>query len=421
MHSEAAGPVESIERHTILDALRGWALLGILVANMVTFIGFGLGNEADRAAAFGSVLDDPAELLIEWLVVGKFYSIFSLLFGIGFALQLERLEARGEGAARYLRRLAILFAIGLAHLTLLWMGDIVALYAVMGVALLLFRRASDPALLRWALILWLLPIAWSALIHFAGINPAAPIYARAMQGFVAAGIDLNQSPMLWYREAGFAAQFAIHPAETWLRVGDLTYQLRPAKVLAMFLFGLWIGRRRIYAELEVHRPLLRRLALFGLGLGLPLSLARVLLDLIGGDGAVMAVGEEALYCLSTPLLAIGYASGFALLWQAARRNILAWTGPAGRMALTNYIGQSLIQSLLFLGYGLGLTGRFGLAFVLPFALLIFAAQVAFSAWWLARFRFGPLEWLWRSATWGRAQPMKISSLFREAKWGGGSA
>src|SRR5687768_5999330 len=122
----AAGPIDSGERSALLDSLRGWALFGILIANMVAFVGFPFLDDAQRAATVGGKFDDIAELLIEWLIVGKFYSIFSLLFGIGFAIQLGRLEQRGEGVPRYLRRLAVLFLIGLAHLLLLWIGDIVA-------------------------------------------------------------------------------------------------------------------------------------------------------------------------------------------------------------------------------------------------------------------------------------------------------
>src|SRR5690349_8400063 len=116
MNAKPMAPIEASERHHILDALRGWALAGVLAANMMVFIGFGYASEPERAAGMGSQLNDIAELLFEWLIVGKFYSLFSLLFGIGFAVQLQRLEARGEGVGRYLRRLAVLFLFGLAHL-----------------------------------------------------------------------------------------------------------------------------------------------------------------------------------------------------------------------------------------------------------------------------------------------------------------
>ena len=399
-------PAEPEERSHLLDGLRGLALLGILLVNMVGFIGFGMNDEAGRAAALGSAFDDLSELLIEWLFTGKFYSIFSLLFGIGFAIQLGRLEARGEGAGRYMRRLAVLFAIGLAHLLLLWFGDIVALYALMGAMLLLFRKASNRTLLLSAALLWLAPIGWSALIHLGGLNVAQWFYGQGMAALTALGIDTNVSPLVYYRETGFIGQLAVHPAEIWFRVGDLVYQLRPAKVLAMFLVGLWVGRRAIYADPAAHRALLRRVATIGLGAGLPLAFARAALDMAGPDTPAMRVAVEALYCLSTPTLALGYAAGAALLWADGRRRLVEWAVPAGRMALTNYLAQTVLQSLVFYGWGLALVGRFALVFVFPFALGLFALQLAYSRWWLARYRFGPVEWLWRSLTYGKAQPMR---------------
>ena len=404
-----AGPIDSSERSALLDSLRGWALFGILIANMVAFIGFPFLDEAQRARSIGASFDDLAELLLEWLVVGKFYSIFSLLFGIGFAIQIGRLEQRGEGVARYLRRLAILFLIGLAHIFLLWLGDIVALYALMGALLLLFRNQSDRALLQWAIALWLLPVAWSAMIHFAGVNPARPIFGLGVGTLAASGIDVSVGPFEFYRDADFVAALAARPGEAFFRLGDLVYQMRFTKVLGMFLVGLWIGRRALYARLGEHRRLLLRAAQLGLGLGLPLSAVKAVLAMWPGESPTIAFAAECFYVLGTPTLALGYAATFALVWEGGRERLLGWAAPAGRMALTNYLMQTVLQSLLFYGWGFGLIGRLGLAFVLPISLALFVLQIAYSRWWLARFRFGPVEWLWRSLVYGRAQPMRLAA------------
>jgi uncharacterized protein len=388
--------------------MRGWALFGILCANMVAFVGFSFLDDAGRDASIGGAFDDLSELLIEWLIVGKFYSIFSLLFGIGFAIQIGRLEARGEGTARYLRRLFILFLIGLGHLFLLWVGDIVALYALMGAALLLFRRQSDRALLTWAVILWLLPILWSALIHFNGFNLAAPIYAAGMGTLTAWGIDVSVGPLQYYRDTPFLSALAVRPGEAFFRLGDLVYQMRFTKVLGMFLIGLWVGRHAIYADLGRHLDLLRKVRFWGLSIGLPLSFAKAIFSMWPGeDQPAIEFAAEVAYVFGTPTLALGYAAAFALLWHRGRSG-LAWAAPAGRMALTNYLMQTILQSLLFYGWGLGLIGTFGLIWVFPISIALFAAQVAYSRWWLARFRFGPIEWLWRSLTYGRAQPMRVA-------------
>ena len=405
MAANSVAPVDPEGRSHFLDGLRGLALFGILIVNMAAFIGFGMNDEAGRAATIGSAFDDLAEVTMEWLFTGKFYSIFSLLFGIGFSIQLGRLEARGEGIGRYVRRLTILFWIGLAHLLLLWLGDIVALYALMGLVLLLFRKASDRTLLYWAVALWLLPIAWSAMIHLGGVDPSKPIYDAGLRALALFGIDPEAGPLPYYRDYNYVQQLAVHPPELFFRLGDLVYQMRFSKVLAMFLVGLWVGRRAIYADPAAHRPLLRRAAIIGLGTGLPLAFARAAVDLGAPETPANLVLAEALYCVSTPTLALGYAAGAALLWANGRRLLLEWAAPAGRMALTNYLMQTILQSLVFYGWGLALIGRFGLVFIYPFALALFAFQLAYSRWWLARYRFGPVEWVWRSLTYGKRQPM----------------
>jgi uncharacterized protein len=305
-----------------------------------------------------------------------------------------------------LRRLVVLFAIGLAHIFLLWLGDIVALYALMGAVLLLFRRQSDRALIGWAVTLWLVPVAWSALIHFGGVDLARPIYGRGMQTLAAWGIDATVGPLPYYRDTGYIDALAMRPGEAFFRLGDLVYQMRFAKVLAMFLIGLWVGRRAIHANPAAFRPFLRKVAGIGLAIGLPLSLARALVDMAGPETPAVRFLVETLYCVSTPLLALGYVAVATLWWADGRQRFLVWAAPAGRMALTNYLMQTVLQSLIFYGWGLGLIGRFGLIFVFPVSLAIFVLQIFYSRWWLARFRFGPVEWLWRSLTYGRAQPLR---------------
>ena len=406
---QRAMPISAGERSTLLDALRGYALLGILIANMAAFIGFYFVEDAERSRLLLSQFDDLSEFLVEWLVVGKFYSIFSLLFGIGFAIQLGRLEQRGEGVPRYLRRLFFLFLIGLAHLLLLWLGDIVALYALMGAVLLLFRNVGDKALLRWAVALWLIPIAWSALIHFGGVNLANPIYQHAEAGFIAMGFDLRQGPLIFFQTGTLADHIRSHRADVFFRLGDLVYQMRFTKVLGMFLIGLWVGRRALYANLDRYQPLLRRTAILGLSLGLPLSAAKAVLAMWPGESPAIEFASEVAYVLGTPTLALGYAAGFALLWRKGRMGLLKWAAPAGQMALTNYLMQTIIQSAIFYGWGLGLIGKYGLVFVFPLSIALFALQVAYSRWWLARYRFGPVEWLWRSLTYGKRQPMRLEN------------
>lgn len=404
----ASGPVGAGERSALLDSLRGWALLGILAANMMWFIGFGAMSDDQRGTMLLAQFDDVSEFFIEWLVVGKFYALFSLLFGIGFAIQIGRLEQRGEGTARYLRRLTILFLIGIAHLLLLWFGDILALYALMGAVLLLLRRTPDRRLVIWAVILWLVPIGWSAAIHFGGFQPDGPFEAVGTAAVTSSGLDLSR-PLLFFREASYLDTLALNPGAIFFRIGGLVHEMRFTKVLGMFLIGLWIGRKAIYSNPEQWRALLHRAAKLGLAIGLPLSAAKAILLMWPGERPAIEWAAEVAYCFGTPTLAIGYAAGFTLLWLGVHKAAVELAAPAGRMALTNYLMQTVLQSSLFYGWGFGLIGELGLVFVFPISIAFFALQIVYSRWWLGRFRFGPVEWLWRSATYGCAQPMRLKS------------
>lgn len=405
--ASAGGPVDASERSALLDSLRGWALLGILAANMMSFAGFVFMAGAQRDATVLAGLNDVSELLLEWLVIGKFYALFSLLFGIGFAIQIDRLEQRGEGAGCYLRRLAILFAIGIAHMLLLWLGDILALYALMGAVLLLFRRVPGRSLLIWAAALWLIPIGWAAAMHFGAFRPDQLLFSVGIGTVIASGADFSRGPISHYQSADIFAHLKAHPGEMLIRLGILVEQMRFPKVLGMFLIGLWAGRRAIHVDPAAFRPLLRRVAWVCLCVGLPLSLAKAVLTTWPGDSSDVAFAAEVFYCLSTPTLTLGYAAGFTMLWLGMRRRWAEVAAPAGRMALTNYLMQTVLQSALFYGWGLGLMGKLGVVLILPLSMAIFALQVAYSQWWLSRYRFGPLEWLWRSATYGALQSMRL--------------
>src|SRR5204863_1582781 len=157
MEQTEIGPVQQAERIELLDALRGLAVCGILIGNMQWFSGYGMMPPALEAQA--PLTDQIVHLLVHFLIEGKFYSIFSFLFGFGFALQIARAEERDDtNASLFKRRLFWLLVIGLLHAYLLWAGDILSIYAVMGFLLILFRRKTDSALLKWALVLLVIPI-----------------------------------------------------------------------------------------------------------------------------------------------------------------------------------------------------------------------------------------------------------------------
>ena len=410
------GPIDASERIVLLDGVRGFALLGILIANMLTFSGYMFMDEGQRAALSIGPIDTAVDFAIETFVHGKFYALFSLLFGIGFAMQLGRIEQRGETVGRYARRLSVLALFGLAHLLLVWIGDILLLYALMGFVLLAFRNLSNRALLWGAALLWAVPVAWAAYKFLAGFNPFATFMPRLAPMAGMLGVPFGPGTQAEvYGSPDLMLHLKAHPIEFVLRFIIYLDEMRFTKVLAMFFIGLWIGRHAIPANLARFEPLMRKMAIVGVAAGLPMALlhSSIVMGWIGDPqtlGTVLAA--ETSYCLAVPLMGMGYASLFGLAWLHGRRTLIETFAPAGRMALTNYLMQSIVQSVIFYGWGLGLFGEIPISLMLILSLAIFAAQILLSRWWLATHRFGPMEWLWRTLTWGQSQPMRLESHAR---------
>jgi uncharacterized protein len=394
------GPARGAERVETLDAVRGVALLGILLVNAIAFAGLSLLPLDHYRSLPLAEWHGPLTALVHGLVEGKFYSLFSLLFGVSFAVFVQRAAARGGDSLRlFRRRLVGLLAIGLAHALFVWMGDILALYALLGFALVPFMRRDDRTVLRWAVAMLLLPIPLYALIA-AGVGlaqapPAVaadgtlpPVLAGVVEGFAhGTYADVVQG------NAVFAAA----------QVGRRFVLMFFPRVFGMFLLGLWIGRRLV-ADLPAHDRLLRRVLFWGTAVGLPLSLAAVPLEGSAFGLGLAGVAETALKSVGVPALALAYAAGFALLFErmAALRRAVA---PAGRMALTHYLLQSVAGVAIFYGIGLGWFGAVPLVVVLAGAVGFFALQMLASTLWLSRARFGPAEWVWRMSTYGRRVPL----------------
>jgi uncharacterized protein len=197
----------------------------------------------------------------------------------------------------------------------------------------------------------------------------------------------------------------------FFRYADLLSTGRPFKVLAMFLVGLWVGRSGMLDDLDRWIPVLRRVRIWGFGLGLPAALAQAAFLGTGTPGGSwLKVGESLAYALGVAPLALGYASSYSILWcNPIWRRRLAWLAPAGRMALTNYLMQTAIAIAIFYGIGFGLMGRVGPVWWVPITIAVLALQGAMSRLWLARFSFGPAEWIWRQATYGRRLSLRRTS------------
>lgn len=409
--ARAPQPIETHERIHTLDMLRGFALFGILLVNMAFF------KSSFYALTIGgtwtSLPDQIATTAIRFFAEGKFFTIFSFLFGLGFAVQLERAEARGARVVpSYLRRLFALLLIGIAHVVLLWYGDILTTYALLGFVLLLFRKRRPRTLLVWSVILMALPFLFTAAIAgLVALLMSSPAFATVMN-------EQTSDSNAWF--AQLAAQAATVYANGSFgaivvqRLQDYAFAAFGLifyfpMVLAMFLLGLYAGKRRIFHNITAHRDLLRRMLVWGLGIGLVSNAVYVLTY-----DARYAWTDLASTLLATATATIGavslcfaYISGLALLSERQGwRERLSPLAAVGRMALTNYLLQSLVCTTIFYSYGLGLFGQVGPALGVLLAVVIFALQIPLSVWWLRHFQYGPMEWLWRTLTYLRPPALR---------------
>lgn len=272
VENRVAGPVGPSERSVVLDVLRGLALLGIALANFPEFSLYSF-LPPEAAEALPTAGFDRVVRYLQYLFVdGKFYTIFSLLFGVGFSIILANAARRGvDGFRIFYRRMAVLLLIGLLHLMFLWSGDILVLYALLGMLLPLFRNVSNRGLLIWAFGLLSLPLAVDFFVKYSGFSPSAPFVELQWRCCDRYGIT-ESNFAYWLRDAthyGQTFEFLIQGA--WVRVQEFIDGNRYFRVMGLFLLGFYIGRNRLYADLAGRRRELERLARLGFVFGLPLS------------------------------------------------------------------------------------------------------------------------------------------------------
>ena len=394
-------PVKTSERFIILDALRGFALLGICMANFAEFSLYTFLSPEAAASMPTAVQDKITRYLLYIFVDGKFYTLFSLLFGIGFSIIIRNAERKGVNGFRiFYRRMGMLMLFGLLHLMFIWSGDILLLYALLGMLLPFFRQVPDKKLLGWALFFLILPIGVDLVCEITRTNLALP-FIRLQETYCAEyGIN-GTNFAYWLHDAedyGTVFQFLVQGA--CVRMQEFIIGNRYFKVLGLFLVGFYIGRNRIYADLEGRKNLLVKVCRLGLIIGLPCSLLYAWSSM--GGHPLSDTLHSLFYFISVYPLGFAYAAGLCLLYLRVKSlSIWKWLAAPGRMALTNYIGQSVIGMFLFYGIGLGWGSTIGLLQTEVIVLAVFLFQMLFSRLWLSGFKFGPLEWIWRMLTYGK--------------------
>ena len=401
-----SAPVKSSERYIILDALRGFALLGIALANFPEFSLFTFLKPEAVAALPSAETDLWVRRLLYFLVDGKFYTLFSLLFGIGFSIIIANAAKKSaDGFRIFYRRMGLLVLIGFLHLMFVWSGDILMLYALMGMLLVLFYRVSDKALLRWAAALLVAPVVIDFACEAGGVYLSQPV-VEAQQAVCARYGITDDNFAYWLHDANdYRSVFQFLLQGALVRVQEFIDGHRYFKVLGLFLIGFYIGRKRLYADLDGRRIWLVRLCRRCLAVGLPLSVVYAWSCMEGhlwGQGV-----HSLLYLISVYPLGFAYASGLCLLYLRWK-DLRLWKllAAPGRMALTCYISQSVIGMFLFYGIGLGWGADTGLTATEGIVLCVYIFQMLFCLTWLRFFRFGPLEWVWRMLTYGQWFPLR---------------
>ena len=378
------------DRIEAIDAIRGLALFGVLIVNLVN--GF-------RVSIFQQFLVDGSapvdfDVVVERIVsLGfelKAFCLFALLFGVGLAIQFERLSSLGRPLYWLARRLGVLLAFGLVHLLFVWNGDILVEYALAGFVVLPFLLLRSTGLLLAAL-------------GFLAVYAAGPLFysvpwpdADTLRAHVASANQVYSAgtlPEIW--------RYSLEELPLLLSLHIFAFP----RTLALFVLGILLWRIGFLKRARDFQDETFIAAAVGIvAAGAALTVADAL-----GSLRHMGTSRQSLAALAPVLLALGYgATLFALAQLPATRRFLFAFAPLGRMAFTNYVLQSVIFGFIFFGFGLGQFGRMGAAAAFALGVTVYVAQLVLSQWWLRRYRFGPIEWLWRTLMYGAFQPMSAA-------------
>lgn len=406
-------PIQTKNRIEFLDVLRGLAILFIFMANIVVFSGYLYFDPEGRLPATTFFIDEALDFITFSLIDGKFYSIFSLLFGIGCVIQYTNLKKHNKPFAPFFRRRMFgLLIIGLIHLCLFWLGDILTLYAVLGFVLIWFVDLSDKKLLTFAAILIVFPIINWLFVYFTAFNYSDYFFKLNISYYEY--FDLPTKEWNGQTFADFQKLstneslvdfFKMNIGNSLIRIGNILNEGRVFKVFGIFLIGIWTGRRILNNDLLNNVPFLKKVALIGISIGLPISVIRTYIEFYAEQNNLWTFLNIFVYAFGTVPLAMSYAALLTLIYRKSKKflNVFA---PVGKTALSNYIFQTFIAVTIFYGIGFGFTGKFGYTVIMGIALLIFIVQIILSTWWLRKFKFGPLEWLWRQLTYGKKLKLK---------------
>ncbi|WP_440109255.1 DUF418 domain-containing protein [Paenibacillus sp. QZ-Y1] len=377
-------PMSLNERVHFLDIVRGFAMLGIIIVNYFLI--------ADSVKGFEMSSDDVVHNLVSWFAEGKFVTLFSFLFGVGFIIFMDRAAQRVESPNKlFARRLSILLGFGVLHITLVWVGDILAFYAVIGFLLLAFYNRSPKTMLRWIIVLivvqFLSPVF---MMLYNTINTAAsePNFADFALSSHNSGLTYVESITARWADMGtmVASSFST------------VYSM-----FLMFLLGMYFVKMELFKNMESKKQVWKKIWFISTIAFLITQSSMMLGMLIPFQNLMWMEISSALGQNGGLTGSMFYLSTLAMLflYVPKLRSALMIFTKVGRMSLTCYLLHSIIGTILLLGYGFGLADHIQSAGTFMISLAVYLVLVIFSTLWLKRFKYGPMEWIWRKLTYGK--------------------
>ena len=387
----------SESRIDFLDILRGICICFILLANLKLFSGYFFLSPEFAGNFNTSELDKALKYIQSVFIEGKFYTLFSLLFGIGMVIQYQSFEHDINTFKNYMRkRLMILLLIGIFHLWVLWFGDILAIYALLGLLILHLFHLPSKTLLIMGTSFILLPIVHTWFMAATGLNPTILLefFAQRMEDLGIPGGNLLEQLLYRQQTENFGLYAATKFYDPLVRIAHVLLEGRLFKVLGVMCIGVVAGRHILKHQLLSNHTLLKKIMFWGIAVGLPANIALTVIQSM--EAPIYQVIQTILYAVGVVPLAMGYAAGLALL-LSKRTGFLSLFAPIGKMALSNYIMQTLFAITIFYGFGLALSGHLSLTAIWGIGLCIILFQGLFSTMWLKYFKQGPLEFVWRKS------------------------
>lgn len=394
-------PIEFNKRIFEIDGIRGFALLGILMMNIMSFAGPDIDDSfsGTRSEIYTGFWNELSLFFINTFVTANFYTMFSFLFGLGFYIFLSRAEKKKQStSALFLRRIGLLLIFGLLHGILLWYGDILWTYAITGLFLLLFYKFKPKVNLIIAVGLLVLTtiIVLLGSIGTYMMNMAASNYSMQSEGFM---FSLNMTETIL--NGTYLDVVSMNAIILGLSAAGAIFVI--PNVLAMFLLGLYAGQKGYFNNLRKSLGLLKKVAVIGIGIGLPVKIFTGYLTTYQSHDDVFVQLAQLSSTIGGPLMSLGYIAALALILLKLPK-LVSLLQPVGQMALTNYIGQTVIMLVIF--YVFGLFNSVNAVWFIPIALGVFILQLLLSHFWMKYFSYGPLEWLWRSFTYFKKMPLR---------------